>query len=45
MAPEQITYELVKTVIVENDVYLTEIQAEAGKIDPRIVVLSLSSLL
>lgn len=45
LAPEQITYELVKTVIVENDVYLTEIQAEAGKIDPRIVVLSLSSLL
>lgn len=45
LAPAQIKYPDVKTVIVENDVYYTEIRDEVQKIDPRIMTISLSELL
>lgn len=45
LAPSQIKYDLVKTIIVENDVYLSEIQNEVREIDPRISVTPLSRLL
>lgn len=45
IAPSQIAYPIVKTVVVENDVYYTEIQDEVNKIDPRILTILLSELL
>lgn len=45
LAPSQISYDVVKGVIVENDVYFSEIQEEVSQIDLRISVISLSSLL
>ena len=45
LSPSEITYEHVKTIIVENDVYQEEIQREVRKIDPRILVYSLSALI
>ncbi len=45
LAPSQISYKFVKTVIVENDVYFSEIWNEVQKIDPRISVVLLSKLL
>lgn len=45
LAPSQIAYPIVKTVVVENDVYYTEIQDEVHKIDPRILTILLSELL
>lgn len=45
LAPSQINYPMIKTVIVENDVYYTEIRNEVQKIDPRILTISLSELL
>jgi len=44
-SPAEITFERVKMVIVENDVYLDEIYREIQKIDPRITVLSISKLI
>ena len=45
LAPSQISYPIVKTVIVENDVYYREIQDEVQKIDRRILTILLSELL
>lgn len=45
LAPSQISYPNIKTVIVENDVYYTEIQDEVRKLDPRILIILLSDLL
>lgn len=45
LAPSQIAYPIVRTIIVENDVYYTEIQDEIQKIDPRILTILLSELL
>lgn len=45
LAPPQVNYPMVKAVIVENDVYYTEIQDEVQKIDSRILTISLSELL
>lgn len=45
LAPSQIKAGAVKAVIVENDVYFSEIHRDVSQIDPRISVISLSSLL
>ena len=44
LSPAEVMYDRVKTIIVENDVYFTEIQADVKKIDERICVIALSKL-
>ena len=41
ISPADITFPTVRAVLVENDVYLEEIQLEVMKLDPRIQVYSL----
>ena len=45
IAPTEICIEEAETILVENDVYLDEITAEAHQIEPRIRVLSINQLL
>lgn len=41
ISPADITFPTVRAVLVENDVYLEEIQLEVMKLDPRVQVYSL----
>jgi len=45
LAPDEISFDSVKTVLVENEVYFSEIQEELRQIDPRIQVGSLEELI